>query len=158
MSDWGRPRGRSRKRPRSRPRSRPGLRLRQLVHLSFSFPHLAFPTVLVAASNCRLHSSPSPSIVVISSNSPLEYGEAEDIALIREDRYPFQMSSFLVISGDAATLAESFSTVYKANATTFKMLRGLADHWAAEDEVKAAHKHYCSAQYALCVLQLKVDV
>jgi len=76
---------------------------------------------------------------------------------IRKDGYPFQTPSFLAISGDAATLVESFSAVYEANAATFKMLRGLADHWAAEAKVKAACERYCAAQCALCVLQLKVD-
>jgi len=77
--------------------------------------------------------------------------------LIRADRFPFQMPSFLEISSDAMTLAKSFSAVYEANATTFKMLRGLAEHWAAEAKVEAAHKCYCAAQCALHVLQLKVN-
>ena len=41
---------------------------------------------------------------------------------IWEDGYLFQTPSFPVISGDAMTLVESFLVVYKANATTFKML------------------------------------
>jgi len=92
-----------------------------------------------------LCSSPSPSIVAISSNSPSEYREAEDVVLIREDRYPFQTPSFPAISGDAVTLAESFLAVYEANAATFKMLRGLADHWAAEAEVNAQYERCLKA-------------
>jgi len=68
------------------------------------------------------------------------------------------MPSFPAISGDAVTLAESFSVVYKANAATFKMLRGLADHQAAEAEVEAVCKCYCAAQCALCVSQLEINV
>ena len=122
---------------------------------SFSLSHLL--TGLVAASCRQLCSSPFLSVVTISSNSPSEYGEAEDVAHIQEDGYPFQMPSFPVISGDAATLAESFSVVYEANAATFKMLRGLADHRAAEAEVKATCEHYCAAQCMLHVSQLEVD-
>ena len=83
--------------------------------------------------------------------------EAEDVVHIWKDGYMFQMPSFPAISGDAVTLAESFLAVYKANAATFKMLRGLADYQAAEAEVKAVRKHYHAAQYMLCILQLKVD-
>ena len=87
----------------------------------------------------------------------MEYGEAEDVVLIQEDRYLFQTPSFPAISGDAATLAESFLVVYKANATAFQMLRGLANHRAAEAKVKAARARYHTAQYALHVSQLEVD-
>ena len=122
---------------------------------SFSLSHLL--TGLVAASCRQLCSSPFLSVVTISSNSPLEYGKAEDVAHIRKDGYLFQTPSFPAISGDAATLAESFLAVYKANAATFKMLRGLANHQAAEAEVEAAHEHYCAAQCALRISQLKVN-
>jgi len=136
---------------------RPSLCLGQLVCCSFNFSCLVFLTVFVGMSRCWLRPSPSPSVVVISSNPPSEYKETEDIVLIRADRFPFQTPTFLEVSGDATTLAESFLAVHKANATTFKLLKGLAKHQAAEAEVKAVRKCYCAAQCTLHVAQLEVN-